>query len=126
MHVAILNGKLAHRTQAQHTWKDYSQLTMAKMLYVFIVSFMKFLFKDKYVYVIRRLLICKNDGKDLKFLKKRKQEILRTDIRRFLKLYTLLLIPGGIHHHPIYTLSRHSIWHMWCCQFLRILSIFRA
>lgn len=30
IHVAILGGKLAHRTQAQQTWKDYSQLTVAK------------------------------------------------------------------------------------------------
>lgn len=109
MHVAILNGKLAHRTQAQHTWKDYSQLTMAKMLYVFIVSFMKFLFKDKYVYVIRRLLICKNDGKDLKFLKKRKQEILRTDIRRFLKLLHTTINsswhPPPSHLHPFKTFN---------------------
>lgn len=40
IHVAILGGKLAHRTQAQQTWKDYSQLlTVAKRLYVLIVSY---------------------------------------------------------------------------------------
>ena len=39
IHVAILGGKLAHRTQAQQTWKDYSQLTVAQRLYVLIVSY---------------------------------------------------------------------------------------
>lgn len=39
IHIAILGGKLAHRKQAQQTWKDYSQLTVAKRLYVLIVSY---------------------------------------------------------------------------------------
>lgn len=41
MHKAILQGILAHRPQGQHTWKDYCQLTIEKILYVFIVPFMK-------------------------------------------------------------------------------------
>lgn len=73
------------------------------------------LFKDKYICygcLIRRLLIYRNDGEDLKFLKKRKQEIFTTDIRRFLKLYTLLLIPADIYHHPPYTFKTFNMAHV--------------
>lgn len=102
----------------QNTGTTHSErpfLTMAKMLCALIVLYKEILFKDKYIYfgcLIRRLIIYRNAGEDLKFFKKRKQEMFRTAIRRFLKFYVLLLIPADIHHHPTHTFKTFNMTHV--------------